>query len=81
MKFDPARIREAANEDFDVAWQQGTKFVEKPVLNDRYPRHTYPYGTPHPIFEVIHRLREAYLRLGFDEAMNPLIVEDRKSVV
>lgn len=78
MKFDPARIREAANEDFDVAWQQGTKFVEKPVLNDRYPRRVYPYGTPHPIFEVIHQLREAYLRLGFDEAMNPLIVEDQE---
>jgi len=78
MKFDPARIREAAGEDFDHAWQQGKEYVEEPPLNRRYPRRVCSYGRPHPIFDVIGRLREAYLRLGFDEAMNPLIVEDQE---
>lgn len=76
MKFDPARIREAAGEDFDAAWQQGREYLEVPPLNRRYPRRISSYGRPHPIFDVIGRLREAYLRLGFDEAINPLIVED-----
>jgi hypothetical protein len=30
----------------------------------------------HPIFEITQRLRETYLSMGFDEAMNPLIVEE-----
>jgi O-phosphoseryl-tRNA synthetase len=76
MKFDPARIREAAGEDFDGAWQHGREYVEEPPLNRRYPRRVCSYGRPHPVFEVIGRLREAYLRLGFDEAANPVIVDE-----
>jgi O-phosphoseryl-tRNA synthetase len=75
MRFDPAQIRDMAKRDFDSAWQQGTDYLAKPTLNQRYPRNSYSFGTPHPIFDTIHRLREAYLRLGFSEAMNPLIVE------
>ncbi len=78
MRFDPARIREAAGEDFNAAWQLGREYIDVPSLNRRYPRRICSYGTPHPIFDVIERLREAYLRLGFDEAMNPLIVEDQE---
>ncbi|MHC1631014.1 MAG: O-phosphoserine--tRNA ligase [Methanotrichaceae archaeon] len=78
MKFDPARIKEAASEDFDSAWQRGKEYIDQPILNCRYPRRVCPYGRPHPIFEVIQRLRDAYLRLGFNEAMNPLIVEDKE---
>ncbi len=78
MKFDPAKIREAASEDFNDAWQRGRDYIAKPALNDSYPRRACSFGRPHPIFEVIRRLREAYLRLGFDEAMNPLIVEDKE---
>lgn len=36
-----------------------------------------PSGRVHPVFETVHRLREAYLRLGFEEVMNPVIVEER----
>ncbi|VVB85446.1 O-phosphoserine--tRNA(Cys) ligase [uncultured archaeon] len=35
------------------------------------------YGRPHPVFDTIQRLRDAYMRLGFEEFMNPIIVEDR----
>lgn len=78
MKFDPASILEAASEDFDSAWQRGKDYVEKPSLNRRYPRRICSYGRPHPVFDVVSRLRESYLRLGFDEAMNPIIVEDQE---
>ncbi len=75
MKFDPSAIREAARKDFDSAWQQGREYLGKPSINERYPRRTLSYGETHPIFDTIQRLREAYLRLGFSEAMNPVMVD------
>jgi O-phosphoseryl-tRNA synthetase len=75
MKFDPAQIREAAKEDFDKAWRHGGAYLEHPKINDKYPRRSCNYGVPHPIFDTINRLREAYLRLGFSEAMNPVMVD------
>jgi O-phosphoseryl-tRNA synthetase len=75
MKFDPNQIKEAAREDFDRTWQQGREYLGKPSLNERYPRNSYSFGAAHPIFDTIQKLREAYIRLGFNEAMNPVMVE------
>ncbi|MDM7935392.1 MAG: O-phosphoserine--tRNA ligase [Methanothrix sp.] len=75
MRFDPSEIREAARQDFDSAWQQGKKYLGRPSVNEMYPRRSCPFGVPHPVFDTIQRLREAYLRLGFHEAMNPVMVE------
>src|SRR5512136_3458377 len=75
MKFDPSLIKEAAKEDFDNAWQQGRDYLGKPSINRRYPRNSYSFGSVHPIFDTIQKLREAYIRLGFSEAMNPVMVE------
>lgn len=75
MKFDPAQIKEAARNDFDKTWQEGKEYLGKPSVNERYPRKALSYGVPHPIFDTISRLREAYLRLGFTEAMNPVMVD------
>lgn len=30
----------------------------------------------HPLFDIIQRLREAYLSLGFEELVNPLVIEE-----
>ncbi len=38
--------------------------------------HELSYGKPHPVFETIQKLREVYLRLGFEEVMNPVIIEE-----
>ncbi len=75
MKFDPSVIKEAARQDFDKAWQEGKEYLGRPDLNKRYPRNSYSYGEAHPIFDTIQRLREAYISLGFSEAMNPVMVE------
>ncbi len=75
MKFDPAEIREAAEKDFDSAWKRGVDYLARPSLDKIYPRRSYPHGKPHPIFETIQLLREAYLRMGFSEMMNPVIVD------
>ena len=75
MKFDPSLIKEAAKVDFDRTWQQGREYLGKPSLNERYPRNSYSFGEVHPIFDTIQKLREAYIRLGFNESMNPVMVE------
>ncbi|MDD1753355.1 MAG: O-phosphoserine--tRNA ligase, partial [Methanotrichaceae archaeon] len=75
MRFDPSQIRDAAKTDFDLIWQQGKDYLGKPFLNEMYPRNILQYGGTHPIFDTIQKLREAYLRLGFIEAMNPVIVD------
>ncbi|MBN2110352.1 MAG: O-phosphoserine--tRNA ligase [Methanosarcinaceae archaeon] len=78
MRFDPEEIKIKANEDFDSTWNAGKEFVKRTGLNEQYPHMSINYGKPHPIYETISRLREAYLRMGFTEMMNPLIVDERE---
>jgi O-phosphoseryl-tRNA synthetase len=78
MKFDPKQIREDTSTDFEAAWIEGVRYASERSLNRGYPRslRMVSSGKPHPVFETIQKLREAYLRLGFEEVMNPLIIED-----
>jgi O-phosphoseryl-tRNA synthetase len=78
MKFDPDAIRKSAAQDFEATWNLGKEIIPVPGINQAYPHLKFDYGKPHPIFETVHRLREAYLRMGFSETMNPVIVEDRE---
>ena len=78
MKFDPEKIKKDAKENFDHAWNEGKKMVKMPTLNERYPRTTLRYGKAHPVYDTIQKLREAYMRMGFEEMMNPLIVHEKE---
>ncbi len=78
MKFDPEEIREQARENFDVAWNKGKEIVRSLPLNEQYPHRSFKYGRTHPVYETISKLRDAYLRMGFDEMMNPLIVDEKE---
>ena len=78
MKFNPDKIREDASEDFDRAWNDSAKYVKKPLFNERYPITSINYGKPHPVYDTIAKLREAYLRMGFEEMMNPIIVDEQE---
>ncbi len=78
MKFDPAQIKEDTRKDFEATWLQGVHYASERSLNEGYPRslQRLRYGKPHPVFETIQDLRKAYLRLGFEEIINPVIIED-----
>ncbi len=76
MRFDPEEIREAASRDFEAAWLEGRKYAAKRAINESYPRSRLCFGKPHPVFDTIQRLREAYMRLGFQEMMNPVIIDE-----
>jgi O-phosphoseryl-tRNA synthetase len=78
MRFNPEDFRRTGDVDFDVLWQRGAEVLTPRGLSGRYPRRSISFGRPHPVFDTVHRLREAYLRLGFDEALNPLIVDERE---
>ena len=77
MKFNPEEIKEATKADFDAAWNSGKKYVAQTGINEKFPRVSLKFGKPHPVFDTIQRLRDAYMHLGFEEFMNPIIVEDR----
>jgi len=76
MRFDVSKYKKEVDEDFEAAWLNGSEILGIREINKRYPRITYPYGRPHPVFEMINNLRDAYLRMGFEEAINPIIVEE-----
>lgn len=78
MKFNPEEIKTAAKEDFDAAWNNGRQYVKRANINQGYPHMELNYGKVHPVYETISRLREAYLRMGFHEMMNPLIVDEKE---
>jgi len=80
MKFDPRQIRDETSKDFEAAWLDGVRYATERSLNERFPRslRSLATGKPHPVFETIHQLRLAYLRLGFEEAINPVIIEDEE---
>ncbi len=76
MKFDARAYRELTDEDFERAWVESYSVLTPRSINDRYPRYHIEAGVEHPLFRTVQRLREAYLRLGFREVANPLIVEE-----
>ncbi|MCP1715638.1 O-phosphoseryl-tRNA synthetase [Methanocalculus alkaliphilus] len=78
MRFDPEEFRRRGKEDFEGAWHAGTTVLSKPPSGRKYPRYTYTRAEPHPVFDTIQRLRQAYLSMGFSEAMNPVIVEEQE---
>ncbi len=78
MRFDPETVRAEKLAHFEKTWNSSKKYVRQATPDESYPRLTLPYGKPHPVFETINRLRQAYMRMGFSEMMNPLIVDEKE---
>jgi O-phosphoseryl-tRNA synthetase len=78
MKFDTEEFRQRAKEDFEQAWHAGPSVLTPSSAARTYPRLQYRRATAHPVFSTIQKLREAYLAMGFDEAENPVIVEEQE---
>jgi len=78
MIFDTEEFKKRGKEDFESAWHAGPSVLTPPTTDLMYPRLTYLRAQAHPVFETIHRLREAYLAIGFQEAENPIIVDEQE---
>ncbi|HDR73032.1 MAG TPA: O-phosphoserine--tRNA ligase [Methanoculleus sp.] len=77
MRFDADKFRKLSREDFETAWYTGPEVLTPPGVAGTYPRRRYRRASPHPISETIQRLRQVYLSMGFDEACNPLMIEEK----
>ena len=69
--FDIRKIRAKAEKDYEQAWLETSEQIEKygKLLNLTDRRR------PHAIFELILKVRQALLEMGFEEVMLPTIVE------
>ncbi len=76
MRFNAEEWKKRTADNFEKAWLDGREILTPIPLNRRYPFTGYETGKSHPVFDTIQKLREAYLRIGFSEVVNPLIVED-----
>ncbi|MDR0900910.1 MAG: O-phosphoserine--tRNA ligase [Methanobrevibacter sp.] len=72
--MDKKKIIKLAKKDFEKAWEETGKLVKNPHPDNRYPRLKYEVGKSHILYDTIANLREAYLRLGFNELVNPLFI-------
>lgn len=73
-KWNSKEIAEKAKRDFEKTWLE-TKALIPEKSEAKYPAAT---GKPHVLFQTIQELREAYLRLGFEEVVNPIFIEDKE---
>lgn len=73
--MDKKKIIKLAKKDFEQAWIESGKLVKKPHPDETYPRLRYEIGKSHVLYDTQAQLREAYLRLGFDELVNPLFID------
>ncbi|RBQ23002.1 O-phosphoserine--tRNA(Cys) ligase [Candidatus Methanobinarius endosymbioticus] len=69
------KIIKLAKKDFEKAWIESEKLVKKPHPDYEYPRLKYEIGESHILYDTVAKLREAYLRLGFNEAVNTLFID------
>ncbi|HII59395.1 TPA: O-phosphoserine--tRNA ligase [Methanocaldococcus jannaschii] len=76
MRFDIKKVLELAEKDFETAWRETRALIKDKHIDNKYPRLKPVYGKPHPVMETIERLRQAYLRMGFEEMINPVIVDE-----
>ena len=76
--WNPKRIEKLAKKDFEKAWIETKELLPEVSIDRKYPIIKPEFGKPHPLFETIERLRQAYLRLGFEEVVNPVFIEDKE---
>jgi len=69
-------LERVEKEGFEKVWKESSNLIPKPsksldLLSGRQ-------GTPHPIYNLIQKLRCRFLSLGFDEVFNQVIVEENE---
>lgn len=71
MKFDIRKIRARAEKDFERAWLESAELIEKQGKFFRLANRR----RPHPLFDLIVKVRQTMLELGFTEVFVPTIIE------
>ncbi len=70
------KIIKLSKKDFEKAWVESGKLLKKPHHDQQYPRLRLSTGKSHLLYDTIGEIRQAYLRLGFSEMINPVFIEE-----
>lgn len=72
MAFDTRKLKGDAKKDFRKTWLESAKFVpEKGRVN-----YSVGKGKPHPVQDLIQKVRKVFLDMGFEEVENPMFVSE-----
>lgn len=72
-EFDVSSIRKESSEDYERSWLDSAKLLR---LKGRELEWGKSEGKAHPVVSLLEELRRTMLSYGFDEVMNPMIVEE-----
>ncbi len=76
VNINPSETSKKILENFQDAWITSSQQLFKLGIKKLFSKQMLKSGHPHPIFELTQRLRELFLRFGFDEVINTYIIED-----
>jgi len=67
-------LKRVEKEGFERVWRESERFLPKSKKRlGLVPRKD---GKPHPLYNLIQRMRQSFLKLGFIEVSNPIIVDE-----
>ena len=67
-------LRRVEREGFEQVWRESHRFIPKPTK--RLKLVPGRRGVSHPLFDLLQKLRQSFLDLGFMEIYNPIIVDE-----
>ncbi|RLI35516.1 O-phosphoserine--tRNA ligase [Candidatus Bathyarchaeota archaeon] len=68
-------LRQVEAEGFERVWKRSAELLPKP--SGRRERRI-GRGESHPLYDLIQRLRELFLEMGFTEVSNPIIIDENE---
>jgi len=71
--FDVKSIRAKAKKDYEKAWLETSKLLKR---KGRILKWGKTIGRRHPIIDLVWRIRQILLSYGFEEVINPTIVDE-----
>jgi len=67
-------LKRVEKEGFESVWKESASLLPKPTK--RIDLATVKRGVSHPLFDLLQRMRQSFLDLGFMEVSNPIIVDE-----
>jgi len=75
--IDPRTIlRRVEEEGFEKVWSESADYI--PTPEKRQEIKAGKPGSPHPLFDLIQKMRQSFLDLGFTEVSNPMMVDENE---
>jgi len=75
--IDPRTIlRRVEEEGFEKVWTDSADYIPTPEKKQEIK--AGKPGFPHPLFDLIQKMRQSFLDLGFTECSNPVIVDENE---